>query len=307
MRILVAGAGATGGFFGARLARAGRDVTFLVRPRRAELLRERGLRVTGPGGRETIRPRLVTAPEITDAYDVVLLAVKATALAGVLDDLTPAVGPNTVILPFLNGLAHLDLLNERFGEKAVLGGVVKVATTVNGDGDIVQLAPLASVSLGEQDGHLSERVRGVAALLGQAGFDVHGSAAIMAEMWHKWVFIATAGALTCLMRGTVGDIAAVPGGTALAGAILAEAAAISAGAGFPVPDGELAATRATMTQAGSSFASSMYRDVEAGRPAEVEQILGDLTARGRAQSVSTPLLDLATLHLRVYQRRLGPA
>jgi 2-dehydropantoate 2-reductase len=261
--------------------------------------------VIGPGGRETIRPRLVTAPEITDAYDVVLLAVKATALAGVLDDLTPAVGPNTVILPFLNGLAHLDLLNERFGEKAVLGGVVKVATTVNGDGDIVQLAPLASVSLGEQDGHLSERVRGVAALLGQAGFDVHGSAAIMAEMWHKWVFIATAGALTCLMRGTVGDIAAVPGGTALAGAILAEAAAISAGAGFPVPDGELAATRATMTQAGSSFASSMYRDVEAGRPAEVEQILGDLTTRGRAQSVSTPLLDLATLHLRVYQRRLG--
>ena len=307
MRILVAGAGATGGFFGARLARAGRDVTFLVRPGRAELLRARGLRVIGLDGSDTISPQLVTAPEITDTYDVVLLAVKATALAGTLDDLAPAVGPTTVILPFLNGLAHLDLLNERFGEKAVLGGVVMVATTVNGDGDIVQLAPMASVSLGEQDGHLSERVRGVAALLGDAGFDVRASAAIMAEMWHKWVFIATAGALTCLMRSTVGDIAAVPGGTALAEAILAEAAAVAAGAGFPGPDGELTATRATMTQAGSSFASSMYRDVEAGRPTEVEQILGDLTARGRAQSVSTPLLDLATLHLRVYQRRLGSA
>jgi 2-dehydropantoate 2-reductase len=307
MRILVAGAGATGGFFGARLARAGRDVTFLVRPGRADLLRERGLRVIGLDDSETISPRLVTAPEIRDAYDVVLLAVKATALATMIDELAPAVGPNTVILPFLNGLAHLDVLNERFGEKAVLGGVVYVATTVNDDGDIVQLAPMASVSLGEQDGSMSERVRGVAASLGEAGFDVDVRADIMAAMWHKWVFIATAGALTCLMRGTVGDIAAVPGGRGLAEAILAEAAAVAAAAGFPVPDGELAATRATMTEAGSSFASSMYRDVEAGRRTEVEQILGDLTARARARSVSTPRLDLATLHLRVYERRLGSA
>ncbi|HEY4463012.1 MAG TPA: 2-dehydropantoate 2-reductase [Streptosporangiaceae bacterium] len=301
------GAGATGGFFGARLAGAGRDVTFLVRPARAALLRERGLRVVGLGGTETISPRLATAPEITGPYDVVLLALKATALAQALDDLAPAIGPDTMILPFLNGLAHLDVLNQRFGEKAVLGGVVKVATTVNDDGDIVQLAPLASVSLGEQDGPISERVRGVAASLGQAGFDVDVRADIIAAMWHKWVFIATAGALTCLMRGTVGDIAAVPGGPGLAEAILAEAAAVAAAAGFPVPDGELAATRATMTQAGSSFASSMYRDVAAGRPTEAEQILGDLTARARARSVSTPRLDLATLHLRVYERRLGLA
>ena len=307
MKILVAGAGATGGFFGARLARAGRDVTFLVRPGRVEFLRARGLRVIGLDGSDTISPRLVTAPEITDTYDVVLLAVKATALAGTLDDLAPAVGPKTVILPFLNGLAHLDLLNERFGEKAVLGGVVMVATTVNGDGDIVQLAPMASVALGEQDGHLSERVRGVAALLGDAGFDVRASAAVMAEMWHKWVFIATAGALTCLMRGTVGDIAAVPGGTALAEAILAEAAAVAAGAGFPVPGGQ------AHRHAGDDDRGRLLVRVvdvpgrRGGRPAEVEQILGDLTARGRAQSVSTPLLDLATLHLRVYQRRLSSA
>jgi 2-dehydropantoate 2-reductase len=306
-RILVAGAGATGGFFGARLAQAGRDVTFLVRPGRADLLRERGLRVIGLGGSETISPQLVTAPEIRDTYDVVLLAVKATALATVIDDLAPAVGPDTVILPFLNGLAHLDALNERFGEKAVLGGVVYVATTLSDDGDIVQIAPMASISLGEQDGSISERVRGVAASLGEAGFDVDVRADIMAAMWHKWVFIATVGALTCLMRGTVGDIAAVPGGRGLAEAILAEAAAVAAAAGFPVPGDELAATRARMTEAGSSFASSMYRDVEAGRRTEVEQILGDLTARARARSVSTPRLDLATLHLRVYERRLGSA
>jgi 2-dehydropantoate 2-reductase len=305
MRILVAGAGATGGFFGARLAQAGRDVTFLVRPHRAEILRRRGLRIIAPDAEETIAPQLITAPQITDAYDLVLLSVKATALGQALDDLAPAVGPGTAILPFLNGIAHLDTLNERFGEKPVLGGVVRVATEVNDDGDIVQLAPIASLALGEQDGRLSQRAREVGGLLDNAGFDVDVSADIVAGMWHKWVFIATAGALTCLMRGTVGEIVAVAGGTGLAQAILAEAAAVSAAAGFPVPDGEFAATRATMTQAGSAFASSMYRDVAAGRPVEVEHILGDLVARALALSVSTPLLDLATLHLRVYQHRVG--
>ncbi|HYZ54995.1 MAG TPA: 2-dehydropantoate 2-reductase [Streptosporangiaceae bacterium] len=307
MRILVAGAGATGGFFGARLAQAGRDVTFLVRPRRAQVLRQRGLRIIGPGAVETLTPRMVTAPQIADTYDLVLLSVKATALRQVLADLGEAAGPDTAILPFLNGIAHLAMLNERYGEKAVLGGVAKVATDVNGDGDIVQLAPMASLLLGEQDGRLSQQARGIGALMAGAGFDVDVTADIVSAMWHKWVFIATAGALTCLMRGTVGDIAAVPGGTALAEGILAEAAAVSAAAGFPVPAAELAATHATMTQAGSAFAPSMYRDVAAGRPAEAEHILGDLVTRAQALSVATPLLDLATLHLRVYQRRADSA
>ncbi|MEV6650832.1 ketopantoate reductase C-terminal domain-containing protein [Streptomyces sp. NPDC051219] len=129
------------------------------------------------------------------------------------------------------------------------------------------------------------------------------SADIVAAMWHKWVFITTAGALTCLMRGTVGDVNAVPGGSAVARAVLAEAAAVSAAAGYSVPEDELAATTATMTQAGSPFAPSMYRDVVAGRPTEVEHVFGDLLTRARALSVETPLLDLATLSLRVHQHR----
>jgi 2-dehydropantoate 2-reductase len=307
MRTLVVGAGATGGFFGARLVQAGRDVTFLVRPGRRSALEANGLRVHGLGRDDTVKPKLVTAAEIAGPYDLVLLSVKATALRAALADMAAAVGEGTAIVPFLNGMAHLDALNERFGAERVLGGVIFVATTLGPDGDIVQLAPFARMSLGEQSGGTSARATAAGAELDGAGFEVSVVPDIMAAMWHKWVFIATIGALTCLMRGTVGEIVAVPGGADLGPAILAEAAAVSAAAGYPVPADSLASTTATVTAAGSSFASSMYRDVTDGQPVEAEQILGDLTGRARRLGVATPLLDLATTQLRVYQHRRDSA
>jgi 2-dehydropantoate 2-reductase len=303
MRTLVVGAGATGGFFGARLALAGHDVTFLVRPGRAAALAARGLRVHGLGRDDVLKPSLVTAAEIAGPYDLVLLAVKATALPGALADMTPAVGDGTAIVPFLNGMAHMDTLNTRFGPGRVLGGVVKVATTLGADGDIIQLAPFASVTVGDQPGRPA-RAATVGTGLSGAGFDVSVAPDIIAEMWHKWVFIASIGALTCLMRGTIGEVVAVPGGPDLGPAIVAEAAAVSAAAGCPVPAESIASTTATVTQPGSAFASSMYRDVTAEQPVEVEQILGDLIRRSRSFGVATPLLDLATAQLRVYQHRL---
>ncbi|WP_214415542.1 2-dehydropantoate 2-reductase [Sphaerisporangium fuscum] len=307
MKILVIGAGATGGFFGLRLAQAGRDVTFLVRPRRAAVLRERGLRLTGLGADEVIAPALVTAGEITTPYDLVLVSVKARALPPALDDAAPAVGPHTAVVPFLNGMAHMDVLNARFGPSAVLGGVVKVMTTVDEAEDIVQLARIGAMTIGEQDGRPSRRLDEIERTLGGAGFDLDLSADIIGAMWHKWVFISTLGALTSLLRGTVGDIVAVPGGERLGPAILAEAAAVSAAAGYPVPDGALAVTTAMVTQPGSRDSASMSRDLAAGFPTEVEQILGDLTARARTFGVDTPLLDLATLNLRVHENRLATA
>ncbi|MGA5699286.1 ketopantoate reductase family protein [Peterkaempfera bronchialis] len=306
MRILIVGAGATGGYFGARLAKAGRDVTFLVRPRRAAALRERGLRLIGPGSgpEEVITPRLALAEQLTIPYDLVIVSVKATALPSALRDVAPAVGPRTALVPFLNGISHLDTLNARFGAGAVLGAVVKVETTLDENGDIVRLSPQAELSLGEQDGRPSPRVQELVRELGGAGFEVAASPDIATAMWHKWVFITTLGALTCLMRGTVGDIAAVPGGVRLGPAILAEAAAVSAASGHPVPAPEQAATEATMTQAGSALTSSTYRDVAVGHPTEVEHVFGDLAARARALGVETPLLDLATMQLRVHQHRV---
>ncbi|MEV0041041.1 ketopantoate reductase family protein [Streptomyces sp. NPDC050804] len=310
MRLLVVGAGATGGYFGARLVRADRDVTFLVRPGRAAVLRERGLRITGAGEDDRIDARLVTAAGLRDShgsdgsYDLVLMSVKATALAQAMEDIAPAVGPSTAILPVLNGIGHLDALSARFGTAAVLGGVALLATSVDARGDIVVLAPGATLTLGDQrGGAASPRAGRALELLGGAGFDVTVSENILAQMWHKWVFIATAGAITCLMRGTVGDIVSVPGGTEYAKAVLAETAAVSAAAGFPLPDERFATLQKTLTQPDSSFGPSFYRDVMAGRPTEVEHVFGDLTGRAAALSVSTPLMDLATMNLRVYEHR----
>ncbi|WP_329430561.1 ketopantoate reductase family protein [Streptosporangium sp. NBC_01495] len=304
MRILVVGAGATGGYFGGRLLQAGREVTFLVRPARARLLRERGLRITGLGERTTLTPRTILTGEITSPFDLILLSVKATGLGGAMEDLAPAVGPDTLILPVLNGMRHIDDLAERFGDRTVLGGVAIVATTVDADGDIVRLAEPQSLTYGARAAPAPKPLAEAHRALGGAGFDTGLSGDIIGEMWTKWVFIAATGAVTCLMRGTVGEVASVPGGIGFAEAVVAECAAVAAAAGHAVPGKELENTRATVTAPGSPFASSLYRDLAGGRDIEGEHIFGDLILRARRLGVAVPLLDLVTLHLRVYQGRL---
>ncbi|MFC9699206.1 ketopantoate reductase family protein [Streptomyces sp. NPDC056943] len=306
MKILVVGAGATGGYFGALLARSGQDVTFLVRPARAAALRERGLRVVGRDEEWVLTPRLVTADELTGPYDLVLLSVKSTGLDRAVEDIAPAVGPDTAVVPLLNGLAHIDVLNARFGASAVLGGVAKVVTTLDDSGDIRRLAPLAHLAFGEQDGTVSARVERIRAVFDASGIDAPVPDRVLTAMWHKWVFITTFGAVTSLMRGTVGDVYDTPGGPALGPAVLDEAAAVAAAAGHPVPEAERAATLAVVSASGSPMVPSLYRDLTAGHPTEVEHLFGDLTDRARALGVATPLLDLATLHLRVHQRRALP-
>jgi 2-dehydropantoate 2-reductase len=338
-RILIVGAGATGGYFGGRLLEAGRDVTFLVRPARYDLLSHRGLRITEGGETRTVDPPLVTADEVKPDYDAVVLAVKAGGLEAAMSDIAGVVGPETPVIPFLNGMAHLDLLNARFGREAVLGGAVRVITKVDGQGDIVQLAPGASMVIGEQHGieqHGAEeggaeeggaeeggaeeggaeeggaerrgpetaRLRDLAATFDDAGFEFATSSDIEGTMWQKWVFIGTVNAITCLMRATIGEVVAVPGGARLATDVLSEAAAVAAAAGHPVPDTALAATTATITQVGSGLVPSMYRDLSDRLPVEVEHVLGDLVERASRLGVPTPLLKLATASLRIYQNRL---
>ncbi len=305
MRILVAGAGAIGGYFGGRLAEAGRDVTFLVRPGRAAQLRADGLRITSPHGDLTLAPQLVTAPEIVAPYDLVLLTVKALALDQVLADIVPAIGPGTMILPLLNGMRHLDAIGERFGAAGLLGGVCYVATMLDPAGRIVQLTDMQKLTYGELDGAASDRIAALDATLGGAGFAAAASPAILQAMWEKWVMLAALGAITCLLRGTVGEIAAAPGGADLARQMLDECAAIAAAAGFPPEAAFRVRTEAMLTAAGSGLASSMYRDLSQGLPVEAEHILGGLLVRARGFGVAAPLLATAFAHLMVYQSRLA--
>ena len=183
-----------------------------MRARRAAQLRETGLQIVSPHGNVTVRPNLVTADDIDAPYDAVLLAVKAYSLDAAIPDFATAVGPETAIIPMLNGMRHIDILEERFGKEAVVGGVCKVAATIDTDGRIVQLAQFQELAYGERDGSVSPRMERLHAFMQGAGFDARLSRAIEYEMWEKWVMLATIGGITCLMRGNIGEVVAAPGG-----------------------------------------------------------------------------------------------
>src|ERR1041385_2487183 len=213
MRILVVGAGATGGYFGGRLAEAGRDVTFLVRPRRAAQLAADGLVIRSPHGDATLpAPRTVLAEKISAPFDLILLSCKAYDLDGAIDAFAPAMGPATVILPLLNGMRHLDVLDARFGRERVLAGQCIIAATLDERGAIVHMNDNHSLTFGERDGGTSERVRAIAAAMSGARFELRLSDAAVQEMWEKWVVLATLAGSTCLMRAAIGDIVAAPAG-----------------------------------------------------------------------------------------------
>ena len=310
LRILVVGAGATGGYYGGRLHQAGRDVHFLVRPARAAVLRERGLQIVSPHGDATLHPPLLVTGEITQPFDVVLLSVKAYALKQAIEDFAPAVGPDTMVVPVLNGMRHVDLLVARFGPRAVLGGVSQIATTVDDAGRIVQLNTLQKLAYGERRaGGISDptRVSELHAAFDGAGFEARIAPDIDREMWEKWVYLATLGGITCLMRGTIGEIEAAPGGAALVLQLLRECEDVATACGHAPERAFVEQTASTLTTPGSGQVSSMYRDLQRGLDVEADQIVGDMLARAQAHGVATPLLATAYAHLRVYQNRLDRA
>jgi 2-dehydropantoate 2-reductase len=303
MRILVVGAGAIGGYFGGRLLEAGRDVTFLVRPRRQAQLGKTGLVIRSRFGDVTLpAPPTVTADALRQPFDLILLSCKSYDLESAADSFAPAVGPNTVILPLLNGMGHMDYLGGRFGAGAVLGGQCVISVTLDGDGHILHLNDTHGLSFGEQKGEASPRVEAIASTFSGANFESRLSKAILQEMWEKWVFIATVAGITCLMRANVGDIIEAGAGH-LSLALLAECAGIAAAQGFAPSTAAMTRNEAMLTAKGSTFAASMLRDVERSAPTEADHILGDLIRRGGSGPNDFPLLRIAYAHLRAYEAR----
>ena len=304
MRILVVGAGAIGGYFGGRLIEVGRDVTFLVRPKRAAQLAETGLVVKSRFGDVILRvPPTVQAHKIDRHFDLVLLSCKAYDLDAAIDSFAAAVGPETAILPLLNGMRHLDVLDERFGAAHVLGGQCLIAATLDDSGRIVHLNDSHLLTFGERDGNRSPRIDAILQEMSQANFASRASSVILLEMWEKWVFLATLAGITCLMRSAIGDIAAA-GAAHLALELLEECRSIAAREGFTPRPEFLERTRRTVTAAGSPLTASMLRDMERRARIEADHILGDLLRRGsQVLNADRSLLQLAYRHLKAYEAR----
>ena len=307
MRILVLGAGGTGGYFGGRLAQAGADVTFLVRPARAALLAERGLRIRSPLGDADLDVATVTAQDLpalaaARPFDLVLLACKAYDLDSAIESVAPAVGANTAVLPILNGLLHYDALDARFGRERVPGGLCFIGATLGADGEVLPLGRPASITFGLREGNADGGVLArLAAAYAQAGVDHLYAPDIAAAQWIKYSFLAALAAGTCLMRTSVGTVVAAEGGEAFMAALHAECLAVAAAEGHPVPEDEARTARAGLTRAGSPVTASMLRDLQAGLRVEALQIVGDMVHRAHRAGLQVPRLEAAWVHLQAYE------
>ena len=308
MKLLILGAGAVGGYFGGRLAQSGADVTFLVRPQRARKLAGAGLVIKSPLGDAQIPVRTVLQESVRPDYDLVVLSCKAYDLDASIASISGAVGPDTLILPLLNGMAQLARLEQVFGKARVLGGTCYIASTLDTDGAIRHMSQFQGISCGVRPGNLA-RAAGLLEELAQAyarvPLECKISPDIEQDMWEKFVLLASLAAMTCLMRASVGEILAAADGEALMREVLATCVAAAGAAGHAPRAESLKRTENMLFARGSAFTASMLRDIEGGGRVEADHIVGDMLGRARAAGSDARLLAAAYCHLQAYEARRG--
>jgi len=301
MKILVVGAGAIGGYYGARLIQAGADVTFLVRPKRAALLAANGLQVTSEWGDFNGPVNTVQREDLQPIYDLILLSCKTYDLADAIEDIDPAVGPKTAILPFLNGLSVYDQLDARFGRDQVLGGVSYIATLLDNNGVIRHLIPADIVTFGARSSAHRPLVDDFYALISQSPGSRNLSLNISQALWNKWVMLATGALMNCLMRGSISDILSTDDGETLMRQALAESLSVAAKEGFILAPDEIQRIEARLLDTQSAWSASMMRDItQNAAKLEADAIVGDMIVRAKRHGLAVPLYRAAYCHLQVY-------
>lgn len=304
MKILFVGAGAVGALFGAFLHRHGAEVQFLLRPERKALVDREGITLSLPTETVHIQPATLTAAELDRSFDLIVLANKAPALEGVITDITPAVGENTFILPLLNGLRHLDQLDNAFGRERILGGVARTIATQTSPTQILVSNAYSSLSLGARVSTQQSMASAAWKLMSEAGIDVELSEHIMDDMWDKFCRMASLGAANCLLQGTVGEYMRSEAGGRIALQLLRECTDTAQACGHPMHPQAIAGFQRALTNPKSSFNSSMYRDMRAGLPIEGDHLVGDMRRRSEAAGLNSPLLTIAEALLQTYSARL---
>ncbi len=303
MRILVLGAGALGGYFGGRLQEAGGDVTFLVRPKRAAQLAERGLQLESQFGNAALQVQTVQAGAVQPGWDIVLFTCKAYDLDDAIATIRPAVDARTAVLPVLNGLSHIDTLVAAFGRDRVLGGLAKIQATMAADGTVKQLNDWRWLTFGELDGSMSPRVQALAELGARArGMVATAVPDIMAQMWEKIVHLGTSAAATVLMRANTGEIVRA-GGSEFLLRLLDRNAAIATHHGYPPSAAFLENFRGVFSDPKGMYSTSMLRDLEAGGRIEADHILGYMLAAAKRAGVPHEVHEAAYLHAKAFEQR----
>lgn len=299
MQILILGAGGVGGYFGGRLIEAGADVTYLVREKRQELLRQRGLEIESPYGNLTLDVKTVTAQTVSLGFDLILLSPKAYDLDSSLDSLSNAIGENTVILPFLNGMAHMQVLDKRYGVRRIMGGVARIVAELSSTGIVRQMTKAHSLVFGHRDPAHESIAREFFSLCQEAKFETTYSSNVQETLWTKWTFLATLAAATTLYRGSIGQIMATETGDRLIRAMYKECVSVASAYESSIPDGAHHAAIQALTESDSPLTASMLRDLLAGHRTEHEHILGEMVRMGNAKGLDLPLMSASYCHMLV--------
>ena len=308
MKILILGAGAIGGYVGGRLHQSGADVTFLVRPTRQQLLQRDGLVIKSTKGDITQKVKTVLKASDGGPYDIVLLTPKAYDLDSATEAIAPAVGANTTVVPLLNGMRHLDVLDAKFGKDKVVGGLARVGVAMSAEGMILHTSPFAAISFGERDGRTPRTsLVELDAAVKKSGVDggLHGN--IVQDLWDKWIMLCSLAATNCLMRGSSGDILEADEGRAIVLETVDECQRTAAAAGYDPGEKGTQAIRGFLTVKGSRFTASMLHDLEKSAMVEADHIVGDMITRAKKAGISTPNLRVAYAHLQVYLARRARA
>lgn len=302
MRFLILGAGAIGGYFGARLLKGGCNVTFLVRPRRAAQLEANGVVVKARDGEIRTRVRTIEQGQVGEPYDVVLLTCKAYDLDGAIAAVRPAVGPDSAVLPLLNGVRHLDVLTDQFTASRVLGGLTVINPVMLQDGTIEQSPVSMTVTaIGELSGGGSRRCTEIKDAMATGGIEVDVAEDIRAAMWQKLFGFACNAAITTLTRSRAGVVAKTAAGSHFVNDVLAEATSVLAAEGYRPAEQTLGLIRGLFAQAGLAYAPSLFVDMAEGRPTEGEHTIGDLVRRAHARGIPAPILNAALCNLQAYE------
>ena len=302
MRFLVLGAGAIGGYFGGKLHKAGADVTFLVRPKRAAQLAARGLVLKTQTEEINAPVKTVVAGQIDGPYDVIVLCCKAYDLADAMLAIAPAVCPGTAVLPFLNGIKHVSMLSERFGAEQVLGGLTAVNAVLAPNGDVIQSpVKIDMTAFGEVSGTPSARCAAIHRAFAAAGLSATVSPNVMASMWAKFFGFACIATLATLTRSRAGVVATSAAGPSLVAATIEECGRVAAAEGYPPPKEVADIVRGLYAQRDSRYGPSMLVDMEEGRPTEGEHTIGDLVERAMRHGLPVPLLTAVRCSLQAYE------
>jgi 2-dehydropantoate 2-reductase len=291
MKILIIGSGGVGGFYGAKLVQAGHEVTFVARGRHLEAMQKTGLHIENDSG-ICLALQSVTAVEDFRAVrhpDLVLIAVKLWDLKDIAAKLKDVVGPSTTVLSLQNGVVKDIVLKKAFGDKAVIGGVGYVATSIGRPGVIKQVGSLQKIRLGTYGGTASPLVSELANSLAGVGIDALVSDDIQRVLWEKFVFLVGLSSMTCLTRLTIGPIRENPVSRHMLQGVVSEAVNVGLAHKVALPPDYAATAMALVDQLPYTMTSSMFHDLEKGNRLELPWLGGGVIALAEETGVQVPV------------------